>query len=153
MSTIEYMEVRTRRGRGDSIGAIGFLDDQWVVIAAYHDDADEDDSGDVSVGEWIASKTFMGTPGRASYRVLKHACLDQAILDRDMSLWIELKAKTVELLHDVAVQGAYVAWFRPFIGAGCGALSSVLVGKHIIKQFAVKKGMERLVKEAIQRAL
>lgn len=48
----------------------------------------------------------------------------------------------------MAVEGAYVAWFRPFIGKGCGILSAKLVGKGVIKHIAVKKGMEVVVAEA-----
>lgn len=134
-------------GNGDqAIGAVGFIGHQAVVVVAFYDDLDANKDGKVSLGERAAGMV-LGMEGRAVAEVAMAARLDLDVIQRDGS-FPEMAANLfVNFARGLVAEGVYLAYFS----RGVGNLANVIAGQmtsSTVKQFVIRKGMEKLVKAA-----
>jgi hypothetical protein len=143
--SLQWMEIRKF---GTPIGAVGFLGDKVVAVIAYFDDADGNQDGRVSTGEWIASKLSpVSLDGRATVEVAMQARAEPDVLERDPSFYQAAGAMLTEFAHGLVLQGVYTVYFAPGVKA-IGSAAAKSITHSMVKQFVVRKGFEAAVKSA-----
>jgi hypothetical protein len=149
---IDWMAVRS--GINDKpIGAIGFIDDQIAVIAAFYADEDANKDGTVSWGEWAAAHVSpLSLKGRAVAEVAMAARYDPDILMRDQSI-VQISAGIfVDFAVGLIKDAVYAVYFSQAIGKICGGVAGRLAD-NLVMQYAIRKGMEGRVKSIYNRAV
>lgn len=146
---IEWIAIK--KFKAAPIGAIGFLDNKAVTIAAFYDDADGNQDGKVSLAEKIGSKLLFDLKGRNIAEVAMQARADPDIILRDASFGQEAMRIYLNFASGLIVQGVYQAYFARGVGmAGNGVAKSITTG--MVKQLVVRKGFETAVKKAFMAA-
>ena len=147
----DWIEVRSHGIK--PIGAIGFLGNDAVVVAAYHDDRDGNEDGTVSVGEYVISKLSpIGLDGRAVTKVAMAARVDVDIVTRDPSIGQLAGRMFVDFGGSMVLDGFYAAYFARGVKATAGGVASVITQSRI-KQFVIRKGFEKAAKQAFDAAV
>jgi hypothetical protein len=150
MSQIEWIEVREFE---KPIGAVGFLNHEAVIIASYFVDADANQDGRVSMGEWLVyNNPLISLQGRYLATVAKVASLQIDVIMRDASIGIWANQLFLTFAAQAVSDGFYAAYFRMPVSRGAGVLAGALV-RGRIKQFVVKKAAEAAVKKAFDEAV
>lgn len=130
------------------IGAIGFIGNKAAVVASFYADADGNMDGTVSTTELIVSKISpIGVGGIGVTRVAMAARHEMDVVLRDpnfneMAMNIFSKFAT-----GLVADGVYTVYFS----RGVSSVAKGIAGRAatgMVKQFAIKKGMEKAVKEA-----
>jgi hypothetical protein len=151
MKTIEWVLVPGIGGR--MIGAIGFIDGRAAVVAAFYDDRDGNKDGEVSWGEWLASKLSpIGIEGMAVTEVAMAARFMPEVLMRDGGFAQEAAQMYVSFAAGLVADGIYAAYFSRGVGRVAGAAASA-IGGGVVKEFVIRKGMEKAVKEIYDAAV
>ena len=136
-------------GHGDrEIGAVGFIGNTASIVVSFYDDADGNMDGKVSWGEWFASKVSpIGIGGMAVTRVAMAGRYQTNIMMRDSGF----NQMAVNLFSNFAkglvADGLYAVYFS----RGVSSVAKGIAGRAatgMVKQFVIKKGMEKAVKEA-----
>lgn len=147
------IDWRIVRGHGSKdIGAIGFIGNEAVVVAAFYDDRDGDKDGKVSLGEKFAAMVFpIRIDGMNIAQVARQAASDPDLVVRDPNLRTMANNLFMNFAKRAVTDGIYAVYFRPAVSGASGGVASALVrGK--VKQFVVKKSAETAVKKAFQKA-
>ncbi len=140
-------------GHSKPIGALGFIGNRVAIITAFHDDRDGDKSGDLSLGE-RAVGLFMGglLEGNAVAEVAMSARVDLAVIERDagfaqdaVNIWLEFAANAI-------AEGIYMVYMSRGVKAAAGAVAKQ-IGGNAVREFAIRKGMEKAVKELYDVAI
>jgi hypothetical protein len=142
---IEWIAVR--KFKPEPIGAVGFIGNNAVAIASFFDDADGDQDGTVSTGEWLASKLMFNLSGKALTEVAMQARVQMDILMRDTSIDQIAKGMFVNFAQGLVAQGIYTAYFARGVGLIGGGIAS-RIGGGMVKQLVIRKGFEAAVKTA-----
>lgn len=147
---IDWMIVK---GLGDKpIGAVGFIGNDAVAIASFFADADGNQDGNVSWGEWIAYKISpLSIEGYAVVQVAMAAKYDLDILSRDASVADMANKMFLNFASGLVAQGIYVAYFSRGVSAVGGGIASKITS-DMIKGFVIRKGFEAAVKRAFLAA-
>jgi hypothetical protein len=150
MSQIEWIVIE---GLGNKqIGAIGFIGRQAVVVASFYEDFDGNQDGKVSWGEWIVGKASpLGIKGKAVVEVAMAARYDMRVLERDPSFQQEAAQMFLKFAQGLVADGLYAVYFS----RGVGAIAKPIAGRitsDIVKQFVIRKGMEKTVKALYDQA-
>jgi hypothetical protein len=135
------------------IGAIGFVNGKAAIIAAFYDDADGNQDGTVSWGEYIASKLSpISLHNKAVTEVAMAARYDMDVLERDPSFAQEAAQMFVNFARGLIVDGIYAVYFS----RGVGAVAKPIAGRlanDMVRQYVIRKGMEKAVKAAYNSAM
>lgn len=135
------------------IGAVGFSGNKIAAVVAFYDDADGNYDGEVSAGEWIASKLSpISLEGTAITTVLMAARLDLNIVSRDSSIQDMAAKAYVSLGFRMIADGVYAAYFKRGVSMSAGGIAKN-VTQSKVKQLMVKKGFEKLFKEGYDAAV
>ncbi|RYD38870.1 MAG: hypothetical protein EOP87_00495 [Verrucomicrobiaceae bacterium] len=134
------------------IGAIGFIGNDAVAVAAFFDDRDGNKDGKVSMGERIASMALFNLEGRAVVEVLMQARVEPDIVGRDQSVQTMASNTFLNFARGLISQGVYTAYFAPGVRM-FGARAAELITTSMVKQFVIRKGFEKVVKEAFAAGL
>ncbi|HHC74070.1 MAG TPA: hypothetical protein ENK78_03225 [Thiothrix sp.] len=126
------------------IGAVGFINNNVAVIVAFYDDRDGNKDGNVSVGEWLATK-FSRIEGKAITEVAMAARYDMDILQRDMSFHSMANKLFIKFAQGLVADAIYTVYFSKSISKIAGAIAG-RASNHLVKQYVIKKGMESSVK-------
>ncbi len=134
-------------------GAIGFIGNTASVVVSFYDDADGDMDGEVSWGEWVASKISpIGLGGIGVSRVAMAARFNSDVVLRDpefMDLAINLFSK---FAFGMVADGLYTVYLsRSVSSVAKGIAGRAATG--LVKQFVIKKGMEAAVKKAYKASI
>ena len=145
---IEWVPVRYKLNN-KIIGAAGFIGDEVVTVVSFYKDQDPNFDGEVSTSEWLAAKvSFGGVGGMAAARVANAAANQPNIMTRDGNIKRLAGNLTVKKASDQAIKGVYAAYFKGGVGTASGAIANKLTTSKI-KSFAIKKGLEKVVKDAM----
>jgi hypothetical protein len=130
------------------IGAVGFINNNVAVIVAFYDDRDGNKDGNVSVGEWLASKLSpISIEGKAVTEVAMAARHDMDILQRDMSFYSMANKLFINFAQGLVADAVYKVYFS----RGVSKISKAIAGRassNLVTQYVIKKGMESSVKSA-----
>ena len=143
---IEWVIVTDNSKR--EVGAVGFIGNKASVIASFYDDADGNMDGTVSMGEWIASKISpIGIGGMGVVSVAMLARGHMSIMMRDPDFERMSRNMFANFAKGLVADGIYAVYFS----RGVSSVAKGIAGRAatgMIKQFVIKKGMEKAVKEA-----
>ena len=147
---VEWIAVR--KFKPYPIGAIGFIGNNAVAIASFFDDADGNQDGKISAGEWIASKALFNLKGKNIAEVAMQAAVDPDILMRDASIRQISNKLFLSFASGLVMQGVYTAYFARGVGmAGSGVAK--MITNSMVKQLVIRKGFEAAVKKAFTAAV
>lgn len=137
----------------EPIGAIGFLGNEAVSIIAFYDDRDGNKDGRVSTGEWIASKLSpISMEGSAVVEVAMQARIEMEVLRRDPGFPNMAANLFLNFARGLVLDGIYAAYFARGVKMAGGGLAKT-VTSGMVKEFVVKKGFEKTVREAFDQAV
>lgn len=150
----EEMDWIVIKGVGNrEIGALGFINNRVAVVAAFYDDRDGNKDGKVSWGEWIAAKISpISIKGSAVVEVAMAARFDMEVLERDGSFNREAGKMFLNFATGLVADGVFAVYFS----RGVAGIAKPIAGRltsNIVKQFVIRKGMEKAVKELYNRAV
>lgn len=130
------------------IGAVGFINNNVAVIVAFYDDRDGDKDGNVSVGEWLATKLSpISIEGKAITEVAMSARYDMDILQRDMSFYSMANKLFLNFAKGLVADAVYKVYFSRAVGKVSGAIAG-RASSNLVTQYVIKKSMESSVKSA-----
>ena len=137
------------KGHGDrEIGAVGFIGNTASVVASFYEDADGDMDGKVSTTEWVVSKISpIGVGGIGVTRVAMAGRYQMNIMTRDAGFNQMAMNIFSSFATGLVADGVYAVYFS----RGVSSVAKGIAGRAatgMVKQFAIKKGMEKAVKEA-----
>lgn len=142
---IEWIAVR--KFKPEPIGAIGFIGNNIVAVASFFDDADGNQDGTVSVGEWAASKLMFNLSGMAVTEVAMQARVQMDIVTRDASIQQIAAGMFSSFAAGLIAQGIYTAYFARGVSMISGGVAT-RIGGGMVKQLVIRKGFEAAVKQA-----
>jgi hypothetical protein len=134
------------------IGAVGFIDNDAVAVAAFYDDADADKDGKVSTGEWIGSKILFNVHGMAVTEVAMQARVELDIVGRDPNFNAMALKMFVNFAQGLIAQGIYITYFSRGVSLAGSGLASTLTSS-MIKQLVIRKGFESAVKKVFMKGV
>lgn len=146
---IEWVAVK--KWKPEPIGAVGFIGSDLVAIVAFYDDADGNQDGKVSFGEWVASKALFDLEGKNVTEVAMQARVEPDIVLRDQSIDTIAKNMFVNFASGLAVQGVYKVYFSRGVGM-VGSAVAKRITTDMVKQIVIRKGFEAAVKKAFMSA-
>ncbi|PWC78343.1 hypothetical protein [Azospirillum sp. TSH64] len=130
------------------IGAIGFVGDDAVAIAAFYDDRDGNQDGKVSLLERFAAKiSIVRLDGLSVTEVAMQARVDPDVLERDPSFAQVATQIYLNFAKGLILDGIYAAYFARGVSM-TGKGIAQLVTSSTVKGFVVRKGFESAVKDA-----
>jgi len=150
MAEIEWVEVKGIKGK--SIGAIGFIGNNAVAVATFIEDEDGNEDGEVSWGEWIASKVSpLSLDGYAATKVAMAARVDMDILMRDPSFNQMAMNMYLNFARGLIADGVWTVYFSRGVNMVGGGVAKIIT-KGMVKQLVIRKGFEKAVREAFDAA-
>lgn len=142
---IEWVAVK--KWKPEPIGAVGFMGKDLVAIVAFYDDADGNQDGNVSFGEWVASKALFNLKGKNVTEVAMQARVEPDIVLRDQSIDQIAKNLFLSFASGLAIQGVYKVYFSRGVGM-VGSAVAKRITTDMVKQIVIRKGFESAVKKA-----
>mgnify|MGYP006431778927 CR=1 FL=1 len=130
------------------IGAVGFIDEKAAIVTAFYDSLDQDKNGTVSWGEWIFYASTVPST-YAVYNVASKASTDFRVLKRDASFRRMWRRVFFEHATHTWQKAVYATYFSRSIKLATKALARRAT-RNIVKQYAIRKGMEQAVKNAFR---
>jgi hypothetical protein len=138
---------------GKKIGALGFIGDKVAIIAAFYDDRDGDEDGNVSWGEAVvAFLSPLSLKGRAVTEVAMAARNDIDVISKDPSFYQESARMFIGFAGNLIKDGIYTVYFSQAVSALAGQVAGA-VTSSIIKQFVIRKGFEAAVRKVYDAAM
>ena len=143
---IDWIVVKDFANR--EIGAVGFIGNTASIVASFYDDADGNMDGEVSMGEWVASKISpISLKGIGVTRVAMAGRYQMDILTRDAGFNNMAMNLYLNFAKGLVADGIYTVYFS----RGVSSVAKGIAGRAatgMVKQFVIKKGMQKAVKEA-----
>ncbi|MDD7972870.1 hypothetical protein [Roseinatronobacter alkalisoli] len=152
--TISWHVVTGRTARGtEPIGAVGFIGNNAVIVISFFDDYDGNKDGRVSWGEWAAAKLSpLSLKNKSVVEVAMAGRYDVGILSRDPSFNQMAMQMFQNFASGLIADGIYAAYFARGVRMGAGA-AAVMITNSKVKQFVIRKGFEKAVKEAFDASV
>jgi hypothetical protein len=143
--TIDWILIK--KFKPEPIGAVGFLNNEVVVVISFYDDADGNEDGKVSWLEWGASKLSpVSIEGMKVTAVAMQARVEPDVILRDGNFPQVAARMFVEFARGLVIDGVYAAYFSRGVSMVGGGIAKV-VTSGMVKEFVIKKGFEKAVKE------
>lgn len=134
----------------EPIGAVGFLGNDAVAVVAFYDDRDGNKDGKVSWGEAIAAALSpISVEGSAVTEVAMQARIETKILMRDPSFSQMAANMFANFARGLVLDGIYAVYFSRGVKMAGGGIARTIT-KNMVKEFVIKKGFEKAVKEAFK---
>ncbi|MDF3416138.1 hypothetical protein HKX54_16320 [Sulfitobacter sp. M57] len=132
----------------EPIGAVGFIGKDAVSVVAFFDDRDGNSDGKISIGERLAAMLSpISIEGRNVVEVAMQARYDLDILQRDASFGNMASKMFLNFARGLVLDGVYAVYFARGVKM-TGKGIAKYIGGGTVKEFAVRKGFEKAVKEA-----
>ncbi|MDF1872433.1 hypothetical protein [Vannielia sp.] len=148
MPSIEWIAIQDPLDSTKDIGAVGFVGNDVVTIVSFYEGADADRSGDVSMGEWLVSKLSpLSVDGMAITQVCMAAKYDDRIFMRDMSIIEMANKQFAQFATSLVMDGIYAVYFSRGVKMGGSAIAKSIT-QSMVKQMIIRKGFEKVAKEA-----
>lgn len=137
----------------EPIGAVGFLGNEVVTVIAFYDDRDGNKDGKVSIGERIASMLSpISVEGSAVTEVAMQARVNMDVMMRDPGFGQVAMQMFLNFARGLVLDGIYAAYFKRGVSM-TGKGVAKLVTDGMVKEFVIKKGFEKAVREAFDAAV
>jgi len=150
MPKLDWIAVQDAFDKKKDIGAVGFVGNDIVTIVSFYDAADANRDGEVSWGEWLVSKNpIISTDGINITEVCQAAKYDMRILQRDASIIDMANKQFMEFATGLVMDGVYAVYFSRGVKMAGGAVAKTIT-KSMVKQMIIRKGFEKVAKEAYQ---
>lgn len=146
---IEWIPIK--KFKPEPIGAIGFLDGKAAIVVSFFDDRDGNKDGEVSWGEWAASKLW-DVEGSATTEVAMQARVNMDVLERDVSFGQVAMKMFLNFAGGQIRQGVYTVYFSRGVKMAGGALAKSITS-GMVKELVVRKGFEAAAKKAFEAAV
>jgi hypothetical protein len=150
---IEWVPVTGNTGR--RIGAVGFIGERVAVAVAFYDDADADQDGSVSLAERAVATLFgriVSLKGKAITEVVMAARNDPDIMIRDPSYRTEAAKQFLDFATGLVFDALYTVYFSRGVKSLATGTAG-LVADGVVRQYVIRKGMEKAVKAAYDAAI
>lgn len=145
--------ILIKKFKPEPIGAIGFLGNDAVAIVAFYDDKDGNQDGKVSWGEKIASALSpISVEGKAVTEVAMQARVEMDVIMRDADFPRMAASIFMNFARGLVLDGIYAAYFKRGVSMAGGGVAKI-VTSGMVKEFVVKKGFEKAVKEAFEKGV
>lgn len=132
----------------EPIGAVGFLGNDAVSVVAFFDDKDGNSDGKVSIGERLAAMLSpISLEGRNVTEVAMQAKYDLDILQRDASFANMATKLFLNFARGLVLDGIYAVYFSRGVKMSGKGIAKY-IGGGTVKEFVIRKGFEKSVKEA-----
>lgn len=150
-NSIEWKIVKDSFNNSE-VGAICIVDGQAVAVASFIDDKDGDNNGTVTFGEKFGAFIWpISLKGRAAAYVATQAYADPSLLVAHPELYNLRGTLVARFGASMALDAVYAVYFKRPVGAiGTGIAKKITSDK--IKAFAIRKGFEKVVKDAFGAA-
>lgn len=152
---LDWVEVEDGLTR-KKIGAVGFIGNEAAVVTAYYDDRDWNNDGKISKSEFIGSKLpimsnlFFKT-GRQLTSVYMQALGEPDITMRDSKFKRDAFKNFLDFSTGLIFEGIYLVYFSKGV-SGTSSEVAKAVTESTVKQYVIRKGMEKAVKAAFDKA-
>lgn len=151
MDEIQWVVIEDITGR--EIGAVGFINRKATVVVAFYADRDANYDGKVSGWEgFVASLPFCGVENKAVTEVAMAARHDPKVLKLDPSFNDMAMDMFFDFTRELLADGLYAAYFSGKVASLTKGIAR-RVTSDTVKQFVIRKGMEKAVKQAYDRSL
>lgn len=134
------------------IGAIGFINNRAAIVTAFYDDRDGDQDGVISPGEritgWVAGGLL---EGRSVAEVAMAARWDTEVILRDAGFAQDAVGFWLHYAANAITEGIYLVYMSRGVKAASAAVAKQ-IGGNAVREFAIRKGMEKVVKELYDAA-
>ena len=130
------------------VGAAAIVDKKVVAVVAFYDDADANRDGKVSTGEWLVSGWGTGE----LVTVANILATNPDLAEMDSEFFKNARQMFVRKAGGLVLEGIYAVYFSRGVGMGASSIAKVCT-KNVIAQFALRKGTEKLAKEAFEAAV
>ncbi|MCV0396837.1 MAG: hypothetical protein K5872_09495 [Rhizobiaceae bacterium] len=148
---LDWIVIRDFTNR--EIGAIGFVGHKAAVVVSFYDDLDGNKDGKVSWGEWGAGKLSpISLDNKAVTEVAMAARTNLEVLERDASFGQMAMQLFTQFARGLMADGIYAVYFSRGVSSVAKPIAGRLT-KDMVKQFVVRKGMEKAVKGAYDTAM
>jgi hypothetical protein len=148
--SIEWVAVK--KWKPEPIGAVGFIGDKAVAIAAFYEDEDANQDGKVDWVEWAAGKALFSLKGKVVAEVAMQARIEESVVMRDPSFQ-EIAGKIfVNFAAGLVKQGVYKVYFARGVSM-TGSAAATIMTSNMVKQIAIRKGFEAAAKKAFEGAV
>jgi hypothetical protein len=147
MSTnrLEWVIVKDFAQR--EIGAIGFVGGKAAVITTFYDHRDGNKDGSVSGFEKLgAYLSPFDLESRAVVEVAMAAATNTEVIRRDTSFGQTANNLFLGFARDMVKEAVYKVYFSQCVGSLAKSVAGAMT-KNLVKQFVIRKGMEKAVKE------
>ena len=155
-ASIEWVVIRSAYDNRET-GAIGFIGDKAVVAVSLYDDADWNEDGKISTlerfGRFVpAVGSLFFKAGRAVTQVAMAARGDPDVVLRDPSFSQEAAKQFLDFATGLVFTGLYTVYFSRAVKSLATQTAKAMTN-NVVKQYVIRKGMERLAKEAYDSAM
>ena len=138
---------------GKPVGAGAMVGGKIVAVVSFYDDLDGDMNGKVDWDEWLADCV---NPFNLDGRMVTKAALiianETAVEKGDDEFHREAKRMLVHQAAGLATDGIFAVYFSRGVSMASKGLAK-LVTQNMVKEFALRKGMEKVAKEAFDAAV
>lgn len=150
MSGFDWVLVQDLSGR--DIGAVGFIGDDAVAIASFFDGRDADKDGKVSMTERVVSALSpFGLGGSAIAEVAMQGRHNDLVTSRDPSYFRMSANIFANYAANMAMDAVWSVYFKRGVRAAGGGVARVITD-NMVKQVVIRKGFERVAREAFEKA-
>ena len=149
---LDWITIRSAY-RNKEIGAIGFYQDKAVVIVAFYADNDANQDGKVSKAEYIISMLSpIGLKGKAVTEVAMAARGDLDVYMKDPTFKDEAVKHFLDFATSAVFDGLYAVYFSRSVKQ-FSSLAAAGMTDNLVKQYVIRKGMEKTVKALYDSAV
>lgn len=136
----------------DAIGAVGFIGNKAVCVTAFHDDWDANKDGTVKGAEFFLSKMpFLSLEGKNIVEVARQGQYQQDILKRDAGFSNMATKLYLNFARGLVLDGIYTVYFSRAVKMQARGAAK-MIGGGTVKEFVIRKGYEKAVKEVFNAA-
>lgn len=154
---IDWVVIKSAYAKDREIGAIGFIGDKAVVTVSFFKDEDWNEDNKLSnlekYGKYIpiAGALFF-KQGRAVTQVVMAARGDMDVQLRDSTFKYEAAKQFVDFSTSLVFTGLYTVYFSRAVSTFAKTAAAGMTD-NLVQQYVIRKGMEKLVKDAYDHAM
>jgi hypothetical protein len=146
--SIEWVAITSLINGSKPIGAVGFINSDLVVAAAFYDGRDANKDGRVDWSERAISSIWGGLEDRGIAEVAIAASSNIEVLDRDPTCRADLAKSFTQFATNLTRQAFINLYFARGVKVTGSALATIITSS-MVKGFMVRKGFEAAVKKVL----
>lgn len=149
--SVEWILIR--KWRQEPIGAVGLINGKVAIVTSFFDDRDGNKDGKVSFTERMAAMLSpISLEGSAVVEVAMQARVEFDVIERDPEFAQEAIRMWLHFAKGAILDGIYAVYFARGVKMTAGGVAKTIT-KNTVKEFAIRKGFEKVVKDAFMAAV